>query len=127
MIPRKITPVLHHCLDSFPAVAMAGPLHCGKTTLAAFQHSDRRWQVFHMRTAAQRELDLVVEVDGELWAFEAKLTATPRPSDLARLNANADLIGAHRRFLVCQRRGSMEKDAQFVCDLEALTDYIEGR
>ena len=95
--------------------------------LTAFQHSDRRWQAFHMRTADQRELDLVVEVDGELWAFEAKLTATPRPSDLARLNANADLIGAHRRFLVCQRGGSMKKDSQVVCDLEALTDYIEGQ
>lgn len=126
MIPRKFTPVLHHRLDSFPAVAMVGPRQCGKTTLTAFQHDDRRWHAFHMRTAGRRELDLLVEVDGELWAFEAKLTATPRPSDLARLNANADLIGAHRRFLVCQRRGSMEKDSQVVCDLEALTDYIEG-
>ena len=95
--------------------------------LTAFQHADRRWQAFHMRTADQRELDLVVEVGGELWAFEAKLTAAPGPSDLARLNANADLIGADRRFLVCQRRGSMEKDSQVVCDLEALTDYIERR
>ena len=95
--------------------------------LAAFQHADRRWQAFHMRTADQRELDLVVEVDGERWAFEAKLTASPGPSDLARLNANADLIGAERRFLVCQRRGLMEKDSQVVCDLEALAAYIEGR
>ena len=95
--------------------------------LTAFQHADRRWQAFHMRTADQRELDLVVEVDGELWAFEAKLTASPRPSDLARLNANADLIGADRRFLVCQRRGLMEKDSQVVCDLDGLIDYIEGQ
>ena len=95
--------------------------------LAAFQHADRRGEAFHMRTADQRELDLVVEVDGERWAFEAKLTAAPGPSDLARLNANADLIGADRRFLVCQRRGLMEKDSQVVCDLEGLIDYIEGR
>ena len=95
--------------------------------LTAFQHADRRCQAFHMRTADQRELDLVVEVDGELWAFEAKLTASPRPSDLARLNANADLIGADRRFLVCQRCGLMEKDSQVVCDLDGLIDYIEGQ
>ena len=95
--------------------------------LTAFQHADRRWHAFHMRTADRRELDLVVEVDGERWAFEAKLTAAPGPADLARLNANADLIGADRRFLVCQRRGLMERGAQVVCDLEALADYIEGR
>lgn len=95
--------------------------------LAAFQHADRRWQAFHMRTADGRELDLVVETGGELWAFEVKLTAAPGPSDLARLNANADLIGADRRILVCQRRGLMETDSQVVCDLEGLADYIEAR
>ena len=95
--------------------------------LTAFQHADRRWQAFHMRTSDQREIDLVVEVDGELWAFEAKLTSAPGPPDLAGLNANADLIGADRRFLVCQRCGLMEKDSQVVRDLESLIDYIEGR
>ena len=34
MIPRKIAPVLHRRLGSFPAVAMVGPRQCGKTTLA---------------------------------------------------------------------------------------------
>ena len=33
-IPRKIAPVLHRRLGSFPAVAMVGPRQCGKTTLA---------------------------------------------------------------------------------------------
>ena len=95
--------------------------------LTAFQHAGRRWEAFHMRTADRRELDLVVEVGGERWAFEAKLTAAPRPADLARLNANADLIGAERRLLVCQRRGLMEKASQIVCDLESLIDYIEDQ
>ena len=34
VIPRKIAPVLHRRLGSFPAVAMVGPRQCGKTTLA---------------------------------------------------------------------------------------------
>ena len=34
VIPRKITPVLHRRLGSFPAVAMVGPRQCGKTTFA---------------------------------------------------------------------------------------------
>ena len=95
--------------------------------LTAFQHAGRGWEAFHMRTADQRELNLVVEVGDERWAFEAKLTAAPRPADLARLNANADLIGAKRRFLVCQRCGFMEKESQIVCDLEGLIDYIEAQ
>ena len=95
--------------------------------LTAFQHAGRRWEAFHMRTADQRELDLVVEVGGERWAFEAKLTAAPRSADLARLNANGDLLGAERRLLVCQRCSLMEKESQIVCDLESLIDYIEDQ
>ena len=95
-------------------------------TLTALQHADRRWRACHLRTADQREIDLLVEVDSELWAFEIKLTTQPRQGDLARLNENADLVGAGRRFLVCQRSDRIEAGPQVVCDLGGLVEYIEG-
>ncbi|MCE7937445.1 hypothetical protein DCC79_03115 [bacterium] len=44
----------------------------------------------------------MLELDGERWAVEVKLTASPRPIDFQRLERAADLIGATRRFLVSQ-------------------------
>ena len=68
---------------------------------------------------------MLLEVDSELWALEIKLTAQPSPQDLARLNANADLVHADRRFLVCRRSERMENGTQVVCDLAGLVEYID--
>ena len=42
------------------------------------------------RTSDQYELDLVLDVCGDRWAIEVKLTASPGPGDLARLDKTAD-------------------------------------
>ncbi len=101
--------------------------------LGALQCSGRRFDPYHLRTSDQREIDLLVQVDSELWALEIKLwaleiklTTRPGPEDLARLNANADLVGAHRRFLVCQGREYLEQGPQVVCDLEGMLARIDG-
>ena len=94
--------------------------------LAALQHAGRSCQAWHLRTSDQREIDLLLGVGGELWALEMKLTSQPSPEDLARLNANAHLVGATRRFLVCRIREPMETETQVVCDIARLTEIIEG-
>ena len=94
--------------------------------LAALQCSGHAFDPYHLRTSDQREIDLLVQVDSELWALEIKLTTRPGPEDLARLNANADLVVAGRRFLVCQSREYLERGAQVVCNLEQVLAYIEG-
>jgi hypothetical protein len=53
-------------------------------------------------TRGQREIDLLIETSGELWAFEVKLTGSPSPADMRRLDNDADLVGATRRHLVSQ-------------------------
>ena len=95
--------------------------------LAALQHADLRWHAWHLRTADQREIDLLLEVDSELWALEIKLTTRPKPDDLSRLNANADLVDAGRRFLVCRQSELIENGNQIVCDLDGLIELIAGR
>jgi hypothetical protein len=62
-------------------------------TLAAL---DRRHRAFFLRTSDAKEIDLVLEVDDEIWALEAKLSTAPSHHDMARLDAVADLIGAQR-------------------------------
>ena len=56
--------------------------------------------------------------------MEIKLTTGPAPADMARLDANADLVNANRRFLVCQCSEFLESDDRIVCDLEGLLGHI---
>jgi hypothetical protein len=56
------------------------------------------------RTSDGHEIDLVLELRGERWAVEVKLSAAPGPDDLERLNQCADLIQADRRVLVSRTR-----------------------
>ncbi len=61
-----------------------------------------RHQGYHLRTRDGQEIDLLLELDGELWAIEAKLTTSPSPGDMSRLDQVADLVGATRRWLITQ-------------------------
>lgn len=79
---------------------------------------------FYLRTSDQREIDLVLEIQGERWAIEIKLTSRPSRDDLASLNRNADLIDADRRFLVCRRSDLVQSGSQTVCDLEGMLECL---
>ena len=95
--------------------------------LTALQHADRSYQAWHFRTSDRREIDLLLEVDGQLWALEIKLTARARREDMAKLNTNADLVGADRRFLVCLRCERIETERQVACDVAGLVEIIAGQ
>ncbi|HUP22086.1 MAG TPA: ATP-binding protein [Thermoanaerobaculia bacterium] len=86
----------------------------------------RRHRAFHLRTSDGHEIDLVLEVESERWAIEAKLTTSPSPRDLARLDAVADLIGAQRRFLVSQTREVAGNERRGSYDLESFLDFVAG-
>jgi uncharacterized protein len=90
-------------------------------TLAAL---DRRHRAFFLRTSDAKEIDLVLEVDDEIWALEAKLSTAPSHHDMARLDAVADLIGAQRRFLVSQTREPAGDDRRASHSLESLLDLL---
>ncbi|MEJ2079017.1 MAG: ATP-binding protein [Acidobacteriota bacterium] len=85
-------------------------------------HSDAYW----FRTSDQYELDLVLDVEGELWAIEVKLTTYPGAADMDRLNKTADMIGASRRFLVTKTTTVAGNDRRASCNLAWLLDLIEG-
>jgi predicted AAA+ superfamily ATPase len=62
----------------------------------------RSFQPYFFRTSDQHEIDLVLDFGREVWAIEVKLTSSPAPADMARLDKAADLIGATRRCLISQ-------------------------
>ena len=87
--------------------------------------SDRIFEAYYLRTSDQREIDLVIETDQELWTLEIKLTTRPSTDDMSRLDANAHLIKADRRFRVTRRREFIDDGSRVLCDLEGLLAFIE--
>ena len=94
--------------------------------LTALQQVGRRFEAWHMRTADGRELDLVLKLGSELWAVEIKLTTRPGPTDMKRLDENADLIGAGQRFLVTRRPGLTRSETRTMSDLAGMVAIAAG-
>lgn len=94
------------------------------STLAA---TGRQFDPGFLRTSDGQEIDLLVDFDGERWAFEIKLTSQPDSHDLARLNRAADLVGATRRVLVSQTRRSTFSQRQISTSLRRLTTHLRKK
>lgn len=75
-------------------------------------------EAYYLRTSDQYEIDLLLAVGGRLEAIEIKLTSRPSADDLRRLERSADLVGAHRRFLVTRSNSLVEGDRASVVNLE---------
>ena len=94
--------------------------------LAALRASQRSAEAHYLRTNDQKEIDLLVETDSELWAIEAKLTTHPQIRSMARLDAIADLVGANKRFLICRTSETIEAGSRIVCDVDGFCRYVHS-
>ncbi len=97
--------------------------HVIDQVLTVLQQAGRRFSASHLRTVDGREIDLILNVGRELWAIEIKLTTNPSRADTARLDDTADLIGAHRRFLVNRGPETVRNSTATVCDLGRMVAY----
>lgn len=88
---------------------------------------DRRCEPYFFRTSDGHEIDLVLDFGNERWAIEVKLTASPAPADMDKLNKVADLIGASRRFLVSQTTRSSGTHTRASCNLAGLLERLPAR
>lgn len=95
--------------------------------IAALHARGTRADPHFFRTTNGRELDLVLDFGSERWAVEVKLTSNPSPASMKRLDENADLIEASRRFLVCRIRSPIEGADRVVCDLETFLGHVVSR
>lgn len=87
----------------------------------------RNFSAYYFRTSDQHELDLVLDFGKELWAMEVKLTSSPNPEDMARLDKTADIIKASRRFLVSQTSRSSGDGHRFSCNLPTFLDHLREK
>jgi hypothetical protein len=79
------------------------------------------------RTSDGHELDLVLELSGERWAIEVKLSASPGADDLARLDKAASMIGAQRRVLLSRTTRTAGSAAIVSTNLSALLEQLPAR
>lgn len=93
--------------------------------LAFIETKGLRWNPYFFRTSDGREIDLVLEKGGELWAVEIKLSALPGPGDAGPLNRAADLIGAKRRILLSRTKEPFEGKPVSSTDLPGFLRMIE--
>jgi len=114
-----------HALLSQPWVGASWEGHVIEQILGVLTATGRAHEAYWFRTSDQYELDLVLELDGELWAIEIKLTSSPTPSDMARLNKTADLIRATRRMLVTRTSKVVEEGNRVSCDLDWLLTQLQ--
>lgn len=92
--------------------------------LAELWARGRQFQPFWFRSSDGYEIDLVLEMDGEKWAFEIKLTTAPGSADMRRLDKAADMIGASRRFLISQAPDSVGDKLRAACNLQWLLQRV---
>lgn len=85
----------------------------------------RTFEPFFFRTSDGYEIDLVLDFGTERWAIEVKLTASPSPADLQRLDTSADMIKASRRFLVSQTPRSVGNSHRASCNLGGLLARLQ--
>ena len=84
----------------------------------------RRAEPYFFRTSDGHEIDLVLDLGTERWAVEVKLTASPSPADMAKLEKTADVIGATRRYLVSQTPRSSGDSHRASCNLTGLMERL---
>ncbi|MDY6974494.1 MAG: DUF4143 domain-containing protein [Thermodesulfobacteriota bacterium] len=66
--------------------------------------NDISHDAFYFRTADGYELDLVLKIKSQLWAFEIKLTASPVKDDLERLKKASSMINADKTVLISRTK-----------------------
>jgi len=93
-------------------------------TLGELSSRGRDFGAYYFRTSDQHQLDLVLDFGEELWAAEIKLTSSPSPEDMARLNKTADMIYASKRFLISQILQSSGDDSRISCNLPSFLDHL---
>jgi len=104
-------------LLSQPWVGASWEGHVIEQALGELAARGSRADTYYFRTSDGHKLDLVLELGEELWAAEIKLTASPTPEDMAKLDRTADLIGASRRFLISKTPKTIGKGRRISCDL----------
>ena len=94
--------------------------------IGALSSVGRHFEAYYFKTSDQYELDLVLDTGGDPWALEIKLTASPGPGDMARLDKTAEMIRASRRYLVSKTSRSIGDESRASCNLGWLLERLRN-
>jgi predicted AAA+ superfamily ATPase len=72
--------------------------------LICLEIQDKNYEAYYFRTGDGYELDLVLKIDGEIWAFEIKLSSAPGKRELDGLKKTAEMIGVDKMALVSRTK-----------------------
>jgi uncharacterized protein len=95
-----------------------------ESILSTLTAAGRAHQAYYLRTSDGHEIDLVVELEGERWAIEVKLTTAPSVDDTARIARTAKLVDASRVALVCGTHVGGRAPRVVVTDVEHIVRMI---
>ena len=84
----------------------------------------RDYDAYHLRTSDGREIDLVLELGGERWAIEVKLTTSPAADDMRRLDELAGAIRASRVYLITRTSRPAGDDRRASANLPWLLERL---
>ena len=91
---------------------------------ATLQNTGNPFEAYYLRTSDQYEIDLIIEINGQIWAIEIKLSSHPAPEDMERLNKVADSIAADRRILISRIKNSFTGEKTTVCNLRWFLEHL---
>ena len=72
--------------------------------LSCLNSLGHRGQPYFFKTSDGHELDLILILNGELWAFEIKLSGSSGRNEMDKLKRTAEMIGADKMVLVSRTR-----------------------
>jgi predicted AAA+ superfamily ATPase len=72
--------------------------------LSCLDSLGRNSQPYFFRTSDGHELDLVLILNGEIWAFEIKLSGSPGRKEMDKLKRTSEMIGADKMVLISRTR-----------------------
>ena len=72
--------------------------------LICLEIQDKNYEAYYFRTGDGYELDLVLKIDGEIWAFEIKLSSAPGKRELDGLKKTSEMIGVDKMALVSRTK-----------------------
>jgi len=75
------------------------------------------FQPWYFRTSDGVEIDLVLDFGSQKWAIEVKLSASPGPGDLRKLQRASEFVGASHQFLISRTRQIASDKNRVSCNL----------
>jgi len=113
-----------HALLGQPWVGTSWEGYVIEQIIGTLSASGRSFEPYYFRTSDGYEVDLVIDTGRDRWAIEIKLTSSPAPEDMDRLQRAADLVGASRRFLVTRTTQPAGNHHRASCNLAWLLERL---